>query len=601
MAEAPAEAGADDAGAAPFILSPAETADPELTDWLSSGPFVESMEIDNVETTLEEAQIALDAGRLIEPADDNALQRFLAVLSQDSENQAAQNGLAAISDQLLTEVSALVAARQLDEAARLLPALNQIPGDDEEAERLTARVRTLRRAQQLAVIVAQNLAADRLIEPPQQNALERLGQLQQLDPDHPQLGSLQMGLEQGLVDRAIVAAQANDFVSADQWLQRAMQLPERSTAVSLGAEQVTQLRAVESERLAQASRRAIRAYDFAGAVELIDEFDRLAGEPDRTERLRDMLRLGQLYGNHRPGDVISDALPGAGAAPPLVVVPTGTFQMGSPPNERGHASSEEPQFGVNFEQGFALGKTEVTVGQFGRFVAATGYVTEAEDLGYSYRYHESTGRMARARKVTWRDNFQGRKASDDDPVTHVSWRDAKAYAEWLAEQTGQPYRLPTEAEFEYALRAGSETRFWWGESSPGSVVENLTGSEDRSRHRNEWATAFDDYGDGYWGPAPVASFQPNPFALYDMAGNVSEWVEDCWHDSYVRAPTDGSAWVNPGCQRRVARGGYWGGSPAKNRSAYRAGYPPQQRGGSIGFRVARDLLPTPVRLLAQEE
>jgi formylglycine-generating enzyme required for sulfatase activity len=121
------------------------------------------------------------------------------------------------------------------------------------------------------------------------------------------------------------------------------------------------------------------------------------------------------------------------------------------------------------------------------------------------------------------------------------------------------------------------------------VVENLTGAKDSSRTQRVWSMAFQDYADRYWGPAPVSSFEPNPFGLYDIGGNVGEWVTDCWHDTYIRAPADGSAWVNPGCTQRVVRGGFWASSPDQSRSAFRRFAKANFHDARIGFRVARDL------------
>ena len=191
--------------------------------------------------------------------------------------------------------------------------------------------------------------------------------------------------------------------------------------------------------------------------------------------------------------------------------------------------------------------------------------------------------------ATWEDDFEGRPAADNMPVVNVSWEDASAYAAWLSQRTGKPYRLPSEAEFEYAMRAGTTTRYWWGDGRPQTVVENLTGSRDRSTRGRRWSNSFSGYRDGFWGPAPVMHFKPNGFGLYDMDGNVSEWVEDCWHDNYTRAPHDGSAWVNPGCQERVVRGGSWGSAPNQVRSGYRLGVVADTRSGRVGFRVVRVL------------
>jgi len=174
-------------------------------------------------------------------------------------------------------------------------------------------------------------------------------------------------------------------------------------------------------------------------------------------------------------------------------------------------------------------------------------------------------------------------------VVHVSWRDAQAYVNWLAQGTGKPYRLPSEAEFEYALRGGKSTRYWWGGGAPRRIVENITGEGDISRNHRNWSTSFKGYTDHFWGPAPVGSFEPSPYGLFDIGGNVGEWVMDCWHDTYMRAPVDGSGWVNPGCKLRVIRGGYWASSPEQTRSAFRLSARPDSHDARIGFRVARDL------------
>ncbi|MCB1571157.1 MAG: SUMF1/EgtB/PvdO family nonheme iron enzyme, partial [Xanthomonadales bacterium] len=121
------------------------------------------------------------------------------------------------------------------------------------------------------------------------------------------------------------------------------------------------------------------------------------------------------------------------------------------------------------------------------------------------------------------------------------------------------------------------------------VLANVTGDGDRSPTKRSWGKAFDHYSDGYWGPAPVKNYPPNPFGLFDIDGNLSEWVDDCWHDNYTRAPRDSTAWINPGCARRVIRGGSWGSAPEQVRSAYRLAISADSRSARLGFRVAREL------------
>ena len=162
------------------------------------------------------------------------------------------------------------------------------------------------------------------------------------------------------------------------------------------------------------------------------------------------------------------------------------------------------------------------------------------------------------------------------PVLHVNAYDAQAYAQWLALEKGKAYRLPSEAEYEYVARAGGSGTYWWGEGSPEEAVENLTGERDKLSNKRQWSTFFDKYGDGHWGPAPVGSL-------------VSDHRTCCWHENYIKAPTDGSAWFNPGCERRVVRGGYWASAPEQSRAAYRFPVSAQSHGPVIGFRIARDL------------
>jgi formylglycine-generating enzyme required for sulfatase activity len=210
--------------------------------------------------------------------------------------------------------------------------------------------------------------------------------------------------------------------------------------------------------------------------------------------------------------------------------------------------------------------------------------------GHSIVYDERSGNFARRSGVDWQSDYNGARAAPNSPVMHVSVRDAEAYAKWLSEQTGRHYRLPTEAEFEYALRAGSQGRYPWGDAgTPPEGSGNFTGGNDVSPSGRHWNNAFVGYGDGFWGPAPAASFRANAWGLYDMGGNLSEWVADCWHASYRRAPADGAAWYNPGCRQRVIRGGSWANSPQQTRAAWRLSQDSDTTSARIGFRLVRGI------------
>ena len=228
--------------------------------------------------------------------------------------------------------------------------------------------------------------------------------------------------------------------------------------------------------------------------------------------------------------------------PELVVVPAGTFQMGCV-SGRGCVDDELPVHAVRVAS-FALSKYEVTFEDYERFATATGR-RQPSDWGWG---------------------------GGSRPVTGVSWEDAVAYADWLSDEAGERYRLPSEAEWEYAARAGTRTAYSW-EQNIGRNRANCDGCGSR------WD---DDEA------APVGSFAANAWGLHDMHGNVSEWVTDCWHDNYARAPGTGSAWLSGGdCRRRVLRGGSWLGDSVYLRSAKRSRIDIGLRYAYVGFRVAR--------------
>jgi formylglycine-generating enzyme required for sulfatase activity len=233
----------------------------------------------------------------------------------------------------------------------------------------------------------------------------------------------------------------------------------------------------------------------------------------------------------KPGAVFRDSPD----TPEMVVIPAGEFMMG-----------EGTQHKVTIARPFAVGKYPLTFDEWDACVKAGGCKHKPEDAGW--------GRGNR-------------------PVINVTWEDAQAYVAWLSKKTGKPYRLLSEAEWEYAARAGTTTRYPWGDE-PGTNRANFRGSG------SQWSGKQ---------TAPVGSFEPNAFGLYDMIGNVWEWLQDCWNDSYDGAPTDGSAWESGDCGRRVVRGGSWGYGPESARVADRIRSNPTIRIIDQGFRLARTL------------
>jgi formylglycine-generating enzyme required for sulfatase activity len=246
--------------------------------------------------------------------------------------------------------------------------------------------------------------------------------------------------------------------------------------------------------------------------------------------------------------------------PEMVVIPAGTFTMGSPTSEEGRLDTEGPQRKVTIARAFAVGKFEVTFEEWDACLAAGGCKYNPDDQGWG----------------------RGRR-----PVIGVSWDDiTKEYLPWLSRKTGKIYRLLSEAEWEYAARGVTSastpsTRYWWGDQASR---EYMNYGKDRccggqKEGRDQWEHT-----------APVGQFPANPFGLHDMHGNVSEWVKDCWHGSYQGAPSDGSAWDTPDkdCARGV-RGGSWYGDPQHLRSAFRLLQYRDIRYIDFGFRLARTL------------
>ncbi len=395
-------------------------------------------------------------------------------------------------------------------------------------------------------------------------------------------------VEAGFLARALAFAHAANYDDALRQLEQARRVQGGSAQIAAASASVAEIRQRHAQLLAAQADVALDAGDADRAVPLLRRIRQILPGSPLIDRIRTRINNVRLYGRHLPGQVFTDALSAGGRSPEMVVIPVGRFEMGSDEGTPDHRSEEGPPRGIAFTHGFAMSRTEITVEQFGRFVKATRYRTDAERRGDSMVYVDTQGRLVARPGVSWRDDHLGRPAAAQMPVVHVSWNDAQAYTIWLSSQSARLYRLPTEAEFEYGLRAGSQTEYPWPGKRPPRNVGNLAGA-DASPGGRHWGDAFAGYADGYWGPAPVGKFAPNAFGLYDMVGNVAEWVQDCWHDSYRRAPDDASAWVNPGCKQRVVRGASWASAPAQARAAWRGHADATDGSARVGFRVVREL------------
>ena len=277
--------------------------------------------------------------------------------------------------------------------------------------------------------------------------------------------------------------------------------------------------------------------------------------------------------------------------PEMVVLPAGSYRMGSPSWEQGRNDNEGPVHDVTFGAPFAMGVYEVTVAEFGRFVDEAGYRTTAErdpENGCWTLENPTRNKWEYTAGRSWREleyEVEGRQ-----PVVCVSWDDAQAYVGWLRGVTGLAYRLPSEAEWEYAARAGSGTRYHFGDDEAQLCAYGNVADETPMPNGSTWTNKA-ACSDGAAYPTRVGAYRPNAFGLYDMHGNVWEWTEDCWNGSYEGAPADGSVWKTGNCSERVLRGGSWNFKPSFLRAAYRNGTSTGDRSGNYGFRVARTLAP----------
>jgi len=297
--------------------------------------------------------------------------------------------------------------------------------------------------------------------------------------------------------------------------------------------------------------------------------------PDQAMKVASPTRLA-------PGARFRDC----GGCPEMIVAPTGTFTIGSPSDEPGRGKDEGPQREIRIARPFAVGRYEVTRRQYEAFLRATGHPVSGDCM----TDRRKPGTWALDAETNFRD--PGFPQSGKHPAACVTWYDAKAYIAWLNAKTGGGYRLLTEAEWEYLARAGSTTAYPWGPDIKDGcphmngfdrVIVNKKGD----LYKGE-PVSFADCSDGYLNTAPVGSYRPNVFGIYDMIGNLAEWVEGCATASYASMRSDGTT-EGGDCGKRIVRGGSWGTQPRQLRSAERIRYSPAAVDDSIGIRVAKTL------------
>ena len=481
--------------------------------------------------------------------------------SQETEPAEAKDVLVGMEETPLSEGAsqtppAITAAESAESAAEEPAAglAKAAPAEEDEVRRLLSAAEA-------------DLKARRLTSPAGNNAWDRYQRVLEIDPTNPEAVQGMDRVIESYMDLFGIAVGQEDFEQADSYLGRIRDLHPDSPVLMRGkqqledakqahakrlAEQERQRQAEEAARQAELERQQIaqdikghwESFEAAVEAEKLEEANAIlsqvrnlnpeapglqAGE-QRLEKLRAELE-------HKQQEDLERELTGE-----MVSIPGGIFRMGDL-NGSGH-DDERPVHSVTVPA-FKMGKYEVTFDQWDACVAAGG----------CGRYTPDDGGWGRGNR----------------PVINVSWDDAHAFIDWLNEKTGGNFRLPSEAEWEYAARAGSTTKYSWG-NSVGSSRANCN----------------DDCGDRWNYSAPVGSFSANAWGLHDMHGNVWEWVQDCTNDSYIGAPTDGSGWTSGDCSNRIIRGGAWKNSLNAMRSAYREGWDPSAQDNEQGFRLAHD-------------
>jgi len=534
-------------------------------------------------------QLAADI-RLPNDRQQQELQDLLTQLANNPGDAATQRRLASLLDQVIIDANAAIDINNRDAAESMLKVVGAVDPNHPGASEANQRLEELEKVEGQLVAARRAMLDNRIDQPVNNSAWFFYRQVLDNAPGNLEAQNGLVEVQKHIIATALEQARSRDFDTAERSLEDAALVRDDPEAIEDARQRVEQIKQDRATQLEESAVQAMDAGKFDSAERYLIDLVALGGQDQRINALRRRLEEARIYGGFKPGQIIRDHFIKGGAwAPESVVVLAGSFMMGSTEFDQGRVENEIPQHRVTFRRGFAIGQREVSVAEFRIFINKTGYRPDSERFKSSTVYDQYSGRLMDKKDIDWEMDYEGNPANANDPVIHVSWNDATAYAKWLANGTGKPYRLPSEAEFEYALRAGTTTKYWWGNGSPSKLVENLTGDGDSSRGRRRWTVAFTNYSDNYWGPAPVASFTPNPFGLYDIGGNVGEWVRDCWHDSYVRAPLDGSAWINPGCEERVIRGGYWASSPENTRSPYRLFAKQDYRDARTGFRIARDL------------
>ncbi len=569
----------------PKVLPQAVREEVQIPDWLANK---EDFDLSNltIDDLLELAKLSHEQDHDFFPDNQNTLVYLL---------KAKELGIdPAEIDELLTTIHASLydhaeqAIRDYD--AKTLTALTarlkSIDPDDPKIQPYTDQISLIYTLERLQQEIQAHVLEDKLYEVDQNDAVHTLMIATELDASYPPLLTTKVQLLELISQQAMRAAQELDFPIADQQVNILNQIDRSHPITSATISNIQDQKQNRFAYLDQQFYTAINNLNLTRAQDMIGELSELEIAASQISGYQILFNKTKIYGPYEISSVFNDLLANGNNGPSMVVMPLGSFNMGSQTGPK----HQRPRHRVDIKYGFAVSQTEVTVGQFRQFIEDTQYQTTAERNNRAKVYDERTGRFKEKFNINWRHDYLGKNADSQLPVIHVSWQDAQAYAGWLNSSTGESYRLLSESEFEYILSANSESLYPWGNDAPTQVWGNFSGAKDKfKKSRIRWREGFADYEDGFWGPAPVGSFIQSLLGLNDLSGNVMEWVEDCWHDSYIRAPIDGSEWVNRGCESRVIRGGNWGSAIDEYEVHHRVKAVSTLTDPRLGFRVAKTL------------
>ena len=508
---------------------------------------------------LAAAEADLKARRLTSPTGNNAWEKYQHVLSLSPAHPEAMAGMEQVIDSYMQLFGAEVEKEDFDRATGYLAKIGELHPDSPVLEEGEQRLQDAREARE-----------NRLAEQERQRQVELERQ------------RIEQAIEKNW--QAFEAALGDENLSEGaNILNQIRALNPDEAGLTQGEQRLDTLRAELERQRAEAIQAhwaafeaAIQKEDLDEATGILAQIRELSPEEPGLAAGEEHLAAAQAELERKQQEALKIKLAGE-----MVSIPGGTFRMGDLSGEGD--DDENPVHSVTMPA-FSIGKYEVTVGQFRQFVEATEYRTDAErnaDGKEGCSIYTRDGW-----KWTWGRSWRnpGYSVGDDQPVACVSWNDAQAFIAWLTEQTGESYRLPSEAEWEYTARAGSATKYHFGDSE--SQLCRYANHADSSTDF-DWQNKSCSDGVGKR-TGKVGRYQPNAFGLYDMHGNVNEWVQDCWNENYRGAPIDGSARTLGDCGRRVTRGGSWYNNMGSQRSANRYGPPRSNRASSRGFRLAQD-------------